>query len=131
MTFKGSKVQIHSISKINVGNSRIRHRTTLNFELRHFNRFGVDLEIHHSFQSRSMSDPTLSDINFKNKMAWTGIIDFSIFGLDPEPKISMVSFLLQLLKIRDYTEVLFAPKKLDGVFHPFVTPIVAGKNFAF
>ena len=81
-----------------------------------------------------MSDPTLSDIDFKNKMAWTPswcIINFSIFGFDPEPKIFMVSFLLQLLKIRDYTEVLFAPKKLDGVFHPFVTPIVAGKNFAF
>ena len=36
-----------------------------------FNRFWVDLEIR--FQSRSMSDPTLSDINFKNKMTcvWT------------------------------------------------------------
>ena len=35
--------QIHIIFEINVGKSRIRRRTILNF-----NRFGVDLEIHHS-----------------------------------------------------------------------------------
>ena len=38
----------HQVAPINVGKSRIRHRTTLNFELRHFNRFAGDLEIHHS-----------------------------------------------------------------------------------
>ena len=43
--FKGSLDRF--IFEINVGKSRIRHITTLNFELRHFNRFGVDLEIHH------------------------------------------------------------------------------------
>jgi len=37
------------------------------FKWRHFNRLWIDLEI--QFQSRSMSDPTFSDIDFKNKMA--------------------------------------------------------------
>ena len=35
-----------------------------------FNRLWVDLEI--QFLSRSFSDPPLSDIDFKNKMAWVG-----------------------------------------------------------
>ena len=43
---KGSSDQIHFIFQINVGKSRIRHRKTLNFELRH--SIGVDLEIDHS-----------------------------------------------------------------------------------
>ena len=43
-------------------------RSTLNLNGVIFNRFRVDLEI--QFQSRSMSDPTFSDIDFKNKMAW-------------------------------------------------------------
>ena len=43
---KGSTDQIHFIFEINVGKSRIRHRKTLNFELRH--SIGVDLEIDHS-----------------------------------------------------------------------------------
>ena len=46
-----------------VGKSRIRHRTTLNLNDAISNQFWVDLEI--QFQSRSMSDPTLSEINFK------------------------------------------------------------------
>ena len=63
---KGSSDLSHFIFEINVVKSRIRHKTTLNDAI--FNRFGVDLEI--QFQSRSMSDPTLSDIHFNYKMAW-------------------------------------------------------------
>ena len=61
----------HFIFEINVGKSRIRHLTTLNLNEATLNRFWVDLEI--QFQGRSMSDPshpTLSDNDFKNKMAW-------------------------------------------------------------
>ena len=58
---------------MNVGKSRIRHGTTLNLNHAIFNRFWVDLEI--QFQCRSMSDPTLSDNDFKNKLAlvWTSL----------------------------------------------------------
>ena len=56
------------IFEINVGKSRIRHRTTLNLHKVIFHRFVVDLEI--QFQRRCMSDPTLSDIDFRNKMTW-------------------------------------------------------------
>jgi len=59
---KGSSDPNHFSFEINVGKSRIRHGTTLNFER--------DLEI--QFQSHSMSDPTLFDIDFKNKMARFG-----------------------------------------------------------
>ena len=65
---KGSSDPSHFIFEINVGKSRIRHRTTLNLNDVIFNRFGVDLEI--QLQSRCKSDPTFSDIDFKNKMAW-------------------------------------------------------------
>ena len=47
-SFKGGSDQIHFIFENNVGKSRIRLRMALHFELRHFNRIGVDLEIHHS-----------------------------------------------------------------------------------
>ena len=56
----------HFIFEINVGKSRIRHRTTLNLNELIFSRFRGDLEI--QFQSRSMSGPPLSDIDFKNKI---------------------------------------------------------------
>ena len=52
---------------MNVGKSGIRHRTTLNLNDAIFNRFPVNPEI--QFQFRSMSDPTLSDNDFKNKLA--------------------------------------------------------------
>ena len=58
----------HFIFEINGGKSRIRHRTALNLNGIIFNWFWVNLEI--QFQSRSMADPTLSDIDFKNKLAW-------------------------------------------------------------
>ena len=52
-------VQAKSIlSEINVGKMWIRHRTTLIL------KFIIQL------QRRFTSDPTLSDIDFKNKMAW-------------------------------------------------------------
>ena len=41
---------------------------TLNSNDPTLNRFWVDLEI--EFQNRSLSDPTFSDIDFKDKMAW-------------------------------------------------------------
>ena len=58
----------HFIFEINVGKRRIWHRTTLDLNDLIFNRFWVDLEI--QFQSRSISDPPPSDIDFKSKMAW-------------------------------------------------------------
>ena len=65
---KGSSDQSHFIFEINVGKSRIRHRTTLNSNDIIFDRFWVGQEI--QFQSRSLSDLTFSDIDLKNKMAW-------------------------------------------------------------
>jgi len=55
----GSPDPSHFIFVINVGKRRIRHRTALNLN-----------DIRFQFQSRCMSDPLLSDIDFKNKMAW-------------------------------------------------------------
>ena len=65
---KGSPYPSHFLFKINVGESRTRRRTTLNFEWRHHQSILKD----HSIQIRCscMSDPRLSDINFNNKMAW-------------------------------------------------------------
>ena len=65
---KGSSDPRHFTFEINVGKSRVRHRTTLKLNDAICNQFRVDLEI--QFQSRSMSDPTLSDIDFKIKMVW-------------------------------------------------------------
>ena len=62
--FKDSPDPSHLIFEINVGKRRIRHITTLNLNYLIFGRFWVDVEI--QFQSRSMSDPTFSDIDFKN-----------------------------------------------------------------
>ena len=67
LRIKGSSDQSRFIFETNVRKSGIRHRTTVNLNDIIFNRFGVDLEI--EFQSRCMSDPSLSDIDFKNKMA--------------------------------------------------------------
>ena len=64
---KGSSDPNHSIFEINVGKSRIRHRTTLNFNKRHFQSILSPSRI--QFQSRSLSDPTFSDIYCKNIMA--------------------------------------------------------------
>ena len=67
--FKGSSDQSHFIFEINVGKSRIRHITTLNLN----NIFQSILSRSRNSslnQCRCMSDPTLSDVDFKNKMAW-------------------------------------------------------------
>ena len=48
LTVKGSPDPRHIIFEINVGTWRIRQRTTLNLNDVNFNRFLVDLEIHHS-----------------------------------------------------------------------------------
>ena len=47
--------------EINFGKSRIRHKTTLNLNLQ---------TILSQFQRRYLSDPTLSDMELKNKMDW-------------------------------------------------------------
>jgi len=64
--FKDSSDQSHLIFEINVGKKRIRHRTTLklNFEIDSKSIEDGIIEI----QSRSMSDPLLSDIDFLKKM---------------------------------------------------------------
>ena len=53
--------------EINLGKGRIRHTTTLKLNFYIDSRSNEDDVI--QTQSRSMSDPTLSDIDFKNKMA--------------------------------------------------------------
>jgi len=69
--FKGSPNESQFIFLNNVGGSRIRLRMTLNFEWRHLEMILKDPLI--QIRSRSMSDPTLSDITFINEMArvWT------------------------------------------------------------
>ena len=65
--FKGSSHQSHFIFEINVGKRRFRHRTTSNLNQVMFRN---QLKMRSfKIQSRSMSDPTFSDIDFKNKMA--------------------------------------------------------------
>ena len=66
--FKGSQDPIHFIFETNVGKGRIRHRTTTNFEWRHFQSILKADFI--QIESRSKSEPPLSDIDFKNKMPW-------------------------------------------------------------
>ena len=62
---KGSWDSRHFIFQINVGKRLIRHRTTLDFKIdfESISKFVIQ------FQSRCMSDPSLSDIDFKNEMA--------------------------------------------------------------
>ena len=74
--FKGSSEASHFIFEIIVGKSRIRHRTILNLNDVIDYWFWVDLETW--FQSRSMLGPLLTDIDFKNKMAWV-LITLNIF----------------------------------------------------
>ena len=68
VSLKGSSDSNHFIFEINVGRTRIRHTTTpkLNFWIDSKSVEADDVQI----QSRSMSDPSLSDIDFKNK--WLG-----------------------------------------------------------
>ena len=64
---KGNPDLNHLIFEINVRKSRVRDRTTLISNDAIFNGLWVDQEI--QVQSRSMSDSSLSDIDFK-KMVW-------------------------------------------------------------
>ena len=66
-SFKGSSDPSHFIFEINGGKRRFRLKTTLNLnEVSFQNRLKMTaLKI----LRRSMSDPTLSDIDFKNKRA--------------------------------------------------------------
>ena len=66
---KGSSYPSHFIFEINVGKSRIRHRTTLELNFLIDSKSIEDGIIW--IQSRSMSDPPLHDIDFKNQMAWS------------------------------------------------------------
>ena len=77
---------------MNVEKSRIRHRTILDLNPAIFNRFWVDPQIY--FQSRSMSDPTLSDIHFKNKMAlvWTTLNGYVEHNLSLNTSINIRIF---------------------------------------
>ena len=63
---KGSPDQGHFIFEINVGKGRIRHWTTLNLNEVNFQNWFKMMSF--KIQNRSMSDPTLSDIDFKIKM---------------------------------------------------------------
>ena len=66
---KGSLDSSHFNFEINVEENRIRHRTTL--KLNEVNISSMDFESIKKFiiqfQSRSMSDSTLSDIDFRKK----------------------------------------------------------------
>ena len=59
-TLKGSSDPSQFIFEINVGKSRIRHTTTVKLNDEFLDRHEIDYH----------SDPTLSDIDFKNKLAW-------------------------------------------------------------
>ena len=64
--FKGSPDPSHFIFEIDVGERRIRHWTTLNLN----DKFPDRVKIDWIYKSRFMSDPPLSDIDFKNELAW-------------------------------------------------------------
>ena len=67
VSFKGSSDQSHFIFEIDVGKSRIRHRTTL--KLKDEDRLKIISRQRHLNSESFLSGPTLSDIDFKNKMA--------------------------------------------------------------
>ena len=76
---KGSLEESHFIFEINVGKGRIRHRTILKSNDEFLDRLKIDWKMI-QIQSRSMSDPTFSDIDFKIKMAsmWTTLKFYDI-----------------------------------------------------
>ena len=81
LKFKGTTDPIHFIFEIIVGKSRIRHRTTLDFLM--INDISISSKsIEYAvieIQSRSMSDPTLSDIDLKMAQVWTTLKLFKNF----------------------------------------------------
>ena len=68
LSFKGSSYPSHFIFEINAGKRRFRHRTTPNLNEVNFQNYFKKMLF--QIQSRSTSDPTLSDIDFKNEMTW-------------------------------------------------------------
>ena len=62
--FKESSDPSHFIFESNVGKNRIRHKTILKMNDEFLDPKLIENVI--QIQSRSMSDPTLSDIDFKN-----------------------------------------------------------------
>ena len=66
-TFKGSPLGSHYLFEINLGKKRMRHRTTLKLNFQIDSKLIEDDII--EIQSRFMSDPPLSDNDFKNKIA--------------------------------------------------------------
>ena len=62
--FNHSSDQNYFIFEINVGNSRIRHRTTLKLN------FWIHSDVVIQIKSRSKSEPNFSDIDVENKMVW-------------------------------------------------------------
>ena len=67
---KGSPDPNHFIFEINVGKRRIRHTETLKSNIFRSTQNRLKIPI----QSLYMSNPTLSDIDFKNKIAWVPLI---------------------------------------------------------
>ena len=65
---KDSSDSSHFSFEIDVGKRRIRHRPTLKMNDNFLDRPKTDGII--QIQSRSMSDSSFSDIDFKNKLAW-------------------------------------------------------------
>ena len=67
---KGSPDPNHFIFEINIGMRRIRHTKTLKLNDEFLDRQKSIEDGVIQIQSRSMSDPLLSDIDFKNIMPW-------------------------------------------------------------
>ena len=71
LLFKDSPYTSHFILEINVEKRQIRHRTTLKLNDEFPDRLKMAKSIEMALfkiQSLFMSDPTLSDIDFKNKL---------------------------------------------------------------
>jgi len=82
LSAKGSSDPSHFIFEINVRKRRIQHRTTLNSN--GFNRFWVDLEIHHSISDLILCRIRLS-VRLVSKIKWLG------YGV-PATKLCMCRF---------------------------------------
>ena len=65
---KGSSDPNHFIFEINVGKSLIRYRTTLKLNDEFLDCFKIDRNGAIRIPSRSISNPSVSDIDFKNKI---------------------------------------------------------------
>ena len=79
----GPPLEDHFIFEIYVGKIRIRYKTTLKLNDENLDRLKIDDVI--QFQSRSMSDPPLADIDCKNKMALVWATLKKVFWYIPRP----------------------------------------------